>query len=159
MVSPTLMPSLATSIGIARADIDADRVFGVGLLRFVIRPLEIVGVPAERQLDDGVQIAFGSVHQRGMALKITEGAAAAPFDFEAAIVRDRFHGETDFVHVSDNQNAGSLGSGGGRRAQMEDQISRRRRFRFWPIPATSDLYRFQNWRFVVAYAIGLGQFS
>ena len=55
-----------------------------------------------------------------MAFEITEGAAAAPFDFETAIVGDGFHGETDFVQVSDNENAGRLGAGGGRRAQMED---------------------------------------
>ena len=40
-----------------------------------------------------------------MAGEKAEFAAAAPFDFETAVFGDGFHGEADFVHVGDDEDA------------------------------------------------------
>ena len=103
MVSPRLMPSFATSSGRARRHPRERDWLSPVLPR--PRPLEIRRVPALGQLDDGVEVTFRGVHQRGMAGEKAEVAAAAPFDFESPVFGNGFHGEADFVHVRDDQDA------------------------------------------------------
>ena len=43
-----------------------------------------------------------------MAGERAEFATAAPFDFKQAVFGDGFHGEADFVHVGDDEDAWSF---------------------------------------------------
>ncbi len=105
MVSPTLMPSLATSMGLRAPTSTRITFLASGFCDSSSGHLKSWVSQPQRRLDDGIEIAFGGVDQRRMAFEITEGTAATPFDFEAAVVGDGFHRETDFVHMGDDEDA------------------------------------------------------